>query len=139
MMSDYNPVDLFSDTAQGSIANVDGVKAKNINDLIKMREATDKSYKIRRLIQSWAIQQTQERQLRKLYAQCFIGFLAVQLLFMIVAFFLMGFQVIVVSDMQFNTFFISAFGEIVSLVLIVTKYLFSKSDDVKILETLKDM
>ena len=138
-MSDYNPVDLFSDTAQGSIANVDGVKAKNINDLIKMREATDKSYKIRRLIQSWAIQQTQERQLRKLYAQCFIGFLAVQLLFMIVAFFLMGFQVIVVSDMQFNTFFISAFGEIVSLVLIVTKYLFSKSDDVKILETLKDM
>ena len=139
MMSDYNPVDLFSDTAQGSIANVDGVKAKNINDLIKMREATDKSYKICRLIQSWAIQQTQERQLRKLYAQCFIGFLAVQLLFMIVAFFLMGFQVIVVSDMQFNTFFISAFGEIASLVLIVTKYLFSKSDDVKILETLKDM
>jgi len=138
-MSDYNPVDLFSDTAQGSIANVDGIKAKNINDLIKMREATDKSYKIRRLINSWAIQQTQERKLRKLYAQCFIGFLAAQLLFMIVAFFLIGCQVIVLSDMQFNTFFISSFGEIVSLVLIVTKYLFSKSDDVKILETLKDM
>ena len=73
-MSDYNPVDLFSNTAQDSIAKVGGIKAKNINDLIKMREATDKSYKIRRLIDSWAIQQSQERKLRKLYAVCFICF-----------------------------------------------------------------
>ena len=138
-MSDYNPVDLFSNTAQDSIAKVGGIKAKNINDLIKMREATDKSYKIRRLIDSWAIQQSQERKLRKLYAVCFICFLAVQLFFMIVAFFLIGCQVIVVSDLQFNTFFISSFGEIISLVFVVTKYLFSKNDDVKILETLKDM
>ena len=58
---------------------------------------------------------------------------------MIVAFFLIGCQVIVVSDLQFNTFFISSFGEIISLVFVVTKYLFSKNDDVKILETLKDM
>jgi hypothetical protein len=138
-MSDFNPVDLFTTSSQNIITEVDVVRARNINDLIKIRAASDKSYRIRRLIQSWAMQQTQERQLRTLYAKWFIYLLAAQLFFMFLAFFLMGFQFFVISDMQFNTFFISSFGEIVSLVLIVTKYLFSRSDDVKILETLKDM
>ena len=85
------------------------------------------------------IQQSAERKLRKLYAICFIIFLGVQLLSLIIAFFLIGFKIISIGGMQFNAFFISVFGEITALVLIVTKYLFPQRDNVKILELMKDM
>jgi len=138
-MNEYNPIKLFSNETQQVITNVDSTDTRNMNDLIKIQEATDKSYKLHSLLNSWTIQQSEERKLRKLYAICFIFFLGIQLFTLITAFFLIGFQKISISDIQFSAFFISVFGEITALVLIITKYLFPQHDDIRILEQMKDI
>jgi hypothetical protein len=138
-MNNCNLLDLFSDDARNTIEDIDSMSARNIDDLIKIREASDKSLKIRSLLDSWVIQQTQERKLRKLYAICFILFLGIQLLSMIAVFFLIGYKQIAFSDMQFNTFFIYSICEIAALVFAVTNYLFPKNNDVKIFEKIKEI
>jgi hypothetical protein len=138
-MNEYNPIKLFSDETQKIITSVDTTNTRNMNDLIKMQEATDKSYKLHSMLNSWTIQQSAERKLRKLYAVCFIIFLGTQLFSLIISFFLIGLQRIIISDIQFSAFFISVFGEMTALVLIITKYLFPQHDDTRILELMKDI
>lgn len=138
-MNEYNPIKLFSNETQQVITSVDTTNTRNMNDLIRMQEATDKSYKLHSLLNSWTIQQSAERKLRKLYAVCFIIFLGTQLLSFIISFFLIGLKIITINDMQFSAFFISVLGEITALVLIITKYLFPQRDDTRILELMKDM
>ena len=138
-MNEYNPIKLFSNETQQVITKVDTTDTRNMNDLIKIQEASDKSYKLHSLLNSWIIQQSEERKLRKLYAICFIIFLGIQLLSLIIAFFLIGSQIITISNTQFSAFFISVFGEITALALIVTKYLFPQHDDVRILELMKEI
>jgi len=138
-MPNFNPVDLFSAEAQNSISSVSEQETNNIDDLIKVQAATDKSHIIHGLLYSWATQQSQERKLRRLYAICFMIVLGIQIILLNIVFILIGLGKLSISDVQFNAFFISMFGEIISLVLIITKYLFQKSNDSKLFELLKDI
>jgi len=138
-MADFNPIEIFSDQTQSVIAGVSDSIPKSIDDIIKVQEATDKSHKLHSLLYSWSTQQTQERRLRKLYAICFASFLGLQLIALNFAFFSIGSKTIVISEPQFNIFFGSMFGEITALVLIITRYLFPKHNETKVLEMLKDI
>jgi len=138
-MNEYDPIKLFSNETQQIITSVDTTNTRNMNDLIRMQEATDKSYKLHSMLNSWTIQQSAERKLRKLYAVCFIIFLGIQLFSLIISFFLIGLQRIIINDIQFSAFFISVLGEMTALVLIITKYLFPQHDDTRILELMKDI
>lgn len=139
MMDYFDPAEIFSTSAQSVIADVSDYSPTTIDDMIKMQEASDKSHKLHKVLTSWSIQQSQERKLRRTYALCFIGFLGLQLVTLNIAFFLVGAHVISITEPQFNVLFVSTFGEIISLVLIVTKYLFPAKTDIKASDLLKDL
>ena len=54
-MNKYDPMKLFSDETQQAITYIDMTDTRNMNDLIRMQEATDKSYKLHSLLNSWTI------------------------------------------------------------------------------------
>ncbi len=138
-MTDFDPVGLFSDGTKLLIKDVSSFSPSNIDDMLRVREADDRSHKLHILLSSWSEQQSQERKLRKIYAICFVILLCLQIVMMAVAFYLIGIGKFNITETQFNVFFVSIFGEIVSLVLIITKYLFPKDGDRKLLEMLKDL
>lgn len=139
MDNENSVLSLFSDTTKKLIAEVDHNQVSSLDDLLKMQEASDKSHKLHTALASWAAQQSEERRLRKLYAVCFAVILALQILFMNLIFSFIGFQLLAITEVQFKVFFISMFGEITALVLIVTKYLFGKDGNVKFIDIIKDL
>lgn len=132
-------LELFSDAAKKMIAAIDQTELSSLEDLIRAQEATDKSHKLHAILTSWAIQNSEERQLRKLYAVCFAIMLTIQIASMNIVFLLVGFQILAITETQFNVFFVSMFGEIIALVLIVTKYLFRKEGDTNFIDIIKDL
>lgn len=139
MDNENNMLELFSDSARKMIAAVDKNQLYSLEDLIKAQEATDRSHKLHAILTSWAVQQSEERRLRKLYAVCFAVILAFQIVFMNIIFLLTGFQLLTMTEVQFNVFFVSMFGEIIALVHIVTKYLFHEDGNKKFIDTIKDL
>ena len=139
MDNENSVLELFSDSAKKLIAAVDQNQVSSLDDLIKIQEATDKSHTLHAALASWAAQQSEERRLRKLYAICFAVILALQILFINLIFALIGFQRLTITEIQFKVFFVSMFGEITALVLIVTKYLFREDGNVKFIDIIKDL
>jgi hypothetical protein len=138
-MNEYNPVELFSEETRKLISSVSSDEPKSINDLLRVQAATDKSHITRGLLSSWETQQTQERKLRRLYAIGFMIILGIQILMMNILFILIGSKSLDFNTTQFNAFFISMFGEITALVLIITKYLFQQGSDSKIFDFFKKL
>lgn len=134
-----NALELFSDSAKKLITTVDQQKMSSLEDMIKLQEANDKSHKLHAVLESWSTQKSEERKLRKLYALCFVVILALQIIIMNVVFVLAGCSILTLSETQFNVFFVSMFGEIAALVLIITKYLFHQDSDTKLIDTIKDL
>lgn len=132
-------LELFSGSARKMIAAVDKNQLSSLEDLIKAQEAADKSHKLHAILTSWATQESEERGLRKLYAICFAVILALQIVFMNIIFLLIGLKLLTITEVKFNIFFVSMFGEIVALVLIVTKYLFHERDNTGIIDTIKKL
>lgn len=56
-----------------------------------------------------------------------------------ILFILIGSKSLDFNTTQFNAFFISMFGEITALVLIITKYLFQQGSDSKIFDFFKKL
>lgn len=131
--------ELFSDSTKKMIYEVSPAPVSSLEDLIKVQEATDKSHKLHSVLESWSEQKTEERKLRKLYALCFVVILGLQILVLNTVLILIGCKVLSISEVQFNVFFVSMFGEITAFVLIVTKYLFPQESDTKLIETIKDL
>ena len=132
-------LDLFSESTKRMITMVRPEAVQSVDDLLKIQEATDKSHKLHAILDSWSKQQTEERKLRKLYAICFAILLALQTLIATAVFILATLGLVSMTESQFNVFFISVFGEMVALVLIVTKYLFHRDGDSNLVEKIKDM
>lgn len=139
MRNELLDVQPFSDDAKKRIKTIDEQEVTSLDDLIRIQEATDRSHKLHAVLTSWSNQQTEERKLRKLYALCFVAILAIQIILMNVIFVLDCCGVLDLSETQFNIFYISMFGEIVALALIVTKYLFHKESETKLIETIKEL
>lgn len=139
MMDGREIKSIFSSGAQDQITDVSNDTPHTFSDLIEAQAAQDRSDKLHTILQIWAIQQSHERDLRKLYATALIIIIAVQVIFMILFFFLIGFRAFSISENQFSIFYVSVFGEITALILIVTKYLFPKDANSKMLEFMKEL
>ena len=135
----YSDRDIFSDAANKKIEEIDTNPIKSYEYMIKLQEARDKSRKLHSVLESWATQKSEERKLRKLYALCFMLILIIQIILLNVVFVLIGRNVLNISEVQFNVFFVSMFGEITAFALIVTKYLFNQEGDVKTMDAIKEM
>ena len=138
-MANEDMLNSFSTGARALIKSVSNTEASDIDSLIRVQGAVDKSNVTRQLLASWSIQQQEERRLRKIYSISFIAILAVQIVILNLLFFLIGIKTLIFTEVQINVFFVSVFAEIVSLVLIVTKYLFPRKNQEKVLEILKDL
>jgi len=104
----------------------------------KLQGMSDKSYKLRTIVNAWEGQNTEERRMRRGFGIAIIVALFIQIIVINAAFFLIGANKITVTQWVANTFIISVFTEIVSMTLLVLRYLFPKvgSDVMKLIENL---
>ncbi len=75
---------------------------------------------------AWREQHSEERKMRKEFATAIIVALFAQILIINTSFFLIGFNVIVVPQWVATTFIVSVFTEIISMTMLVLRYLFPK-------------
>jgi len=79
---------------------------------------------VKAVIDAWKSQQEEDRKLRKGYATILVRTLIAQVVAINLAFFLLGFGLLKVTDGTAKTFIIATFIQISALVLVVTKDLF---------------
>lgn len=135
----YSDRDVFSDAANKKIAEIDRNPIKSLEDMLKLQDAKDKSRKLYSVLELWVTQKSEERKLRKLYALCFMLILIIQIILLNAVFVLVGRNILTITEVQFNVFFVSMFGEITAFALIVTKYLFNQEGDVKTMDAIKEL
>ena len=99
-----------------------GEDAKN-----KSEEAR-KDKKLKAVLEAWAKQAKDERELRKLYAKWLIWALFIQAIVVNIAFFFIGFGCLKVDEWTARTFIIAVFSELAAMVFFIVKYLFAQQD-----------
>jgi hypothetical protein len=92
----------------------------------KYKKISDKSFRLRTIVQAWNDQQNEDRKMRKAFAIAILIALFLQLLIINAAFFLIGFNIINVPHWVASTFIVSVFTEIISMTMLVLRYLFPK-------------
>lgn len=123
MENDNIPDDLKPFVKQvGSQVTSDQVDTyKTFNEV----QNTNQKYKI--ILTAWEAQHREERNLRRKFAIAIFVVLLIQILAINVTFFLIGFKKMEVEKWVATTFIIAVFAEIVSMTLIVLRYLFPKA------------
>lgn len=114
------------------------VNPEDVDSQIRATEASDRSYRVRTIINEWSIQQREDRALRRRYANWVLGFLGFELLFISVAFLLIGSGAIVVMESVSQVFIGSVFAQVIAVSAVVMKYLFPDSS-VRFLELLEKL
>ncbi len=114
------------------------VTSDQLDMYAKWQDVSDKSYKLRTIVKAWEGQNAEERRMRKGFAIAIIIALFAQIIFINVAFCLIGFQKIEVSEWVANVFVVSVFTEIVSMTLLVLRYLFPKIGS-EVMNLIKDL
>ncbi|GGF17106.1 hypothetical protein [Hymenobacter cavernae] len=104
----------------------------------RVTRARDQSFKLQTLVNAWRLQNEAERTLRQKVAWYILGMLAFQTLLVNVCFFLIGFNVLHVDAGLSKIFVLAVFAEIVSMVLIVLRYLFPQLGN-EFLQLIKDL
>ena len=104
----------------------DPVTSDQLDNYGKYKKIHDKSFRLRTIVEAWKDQQTEDRKMRKAFAIAILVALFLQVLTINVAFFLIGFGVINVPHWVASTFIVSVFTEIISMTMLVLRYLFPK-------------
>ena len=114
------------------------VTPEDVDSWIRLQGAEDRRYKLRTVVEAWDSQQTEDRKMRRRYAKVFMWIIGLQILAINTAFFLIGFGIITIGKMTLEVFFVSVFAEIVSMTLVILKYLFPKlgTELLKLLENM---
>ncbi len=105
------------------------ISAEDVATYGKLREIEDRSHRLRAIVKAWKDQQTQDRKLREKYAHLLMIAMAIQAVFINIAFLLIGFGLLVVEPWTARTFMMAVFAEMAAMVLLVVKYLFTPSGD----------
>ena len=100
----------------------------SLEERIKYEKQKNETTLINTILNVWEDQQNAERTLRKEYASCFIWVLALQLVVINVIFVLIGCNILKYEQWTANLFIVSVFGEIVGIVSIIVKYLFTSTN-----------
>jgi hypothetical protein len=116
----------------------DPVTAIDIDNWVQIREAADKSFRVRTIVSIWQNQQIEERRLRRCFATWLLIVLSIQILFIHVEIFLVGLHLLELERWVATTFVLLVFGHIIAIALIVVKYLFPQvgTDFLRLLEKL---
>lgn len=109
---------------------------EQIDQYEKLENIRNKSQKLQIILNTWETQQKEERNLRKTYAKWLLIALFIQIIFINIAFFLIGFGFMIIERWVATTFIVAVFLEISALLLVVVNYLFPKvgSELIKLLE-----
>lgn len=97
------------------------------NEVDALLHAHDRSYSIRAIVDAWARQQQEDRNLRRYYANWLVGIITAQLAIIYLVLFLIGFGFLDLDSQTVNVFVVGVFGETAVLGYIVCRYLFSDS------------
>jgi hypothetical protein len=112
---------------QNIVSEIGGpVTSEQISNIGKLTEISDKSFKLRTVVNAWQNQHSEERIMRRGFAIAILIALFIQIAAINTAFFLIGFKIISVERWVSTTFIISVFVEIVSMTMLVLRYLFPK-------------
>jgi hypothetical protein len=104
-----------------------------IDDLGKLQDIRERSKHHRTIVNAWRQQQEQDRKMRRQYATWLMVAMSLQSVAINVVFVLIGCGVLKFDQWTTNTFIVSVFAELSTLVLLVVKYLFPSTTD-KILD-----
>jgi len=114
-----------SDEIKKLVKSIDeDVTTQDIDTYERLQKVHDSSFRIRTILNAWEKQQVEERGIRRKYAWCLLIGLFVEAMVANIAFFMIGFGVITVTQWVANTFIVGIFGEIAAITLIVVRYLF---------------
>lgn len=100
----------------------------DIDSYLKYAKQVNENIKVNAVLSIWEKQQEAERNLRSRYAKLFILILAIQLLVINVIFVFIGAGALKYEQWTINIFILSVFGEIVGIVLIIVKNLFTSTN-----------
>ncbi len=109
------------------------VTGRQLDNYARLQELEERGKHLTTIIKSWQEQQSQDRELRKKYANWLMYAMGAQIISINVIFILIGSQVFVFEEWTAKTFIMAVFAEICALVLLVVKYLFPGTSD-KVLE-----
>ena len=137
-MAKKRPDSPFSDDIEKGLRGVvRPVSTAQVVAFGMLREIRDRSYRIRTIVKAWKDQQTQDRAMRERYANYLIVAMGVQALIVNVVFVLIGANVLTFEAWTAKTFIMAVFAEIAAMVLLIVKYLFTRSSD-KVLQFLDE-
>lgn len=96
-------------------------------EVYERRSAVDNTArKLSTLLNAWSTQQTEERALRRAFANWILGGLLVQMALVNLSFFAIGFKLLTVDKWVATSFILAVLTEIVAMANVVVKYLFPK-------------
>jgi len=95
----------------------------------RWQEIENDSFRVRTVLNAWKQQQTQDREMRRKYANWLMLAMGLQMASVNLIFILLGCQVLAFEPWTANTFIMSVFAETAALVLFVVKYLFARPED----------
>jgi len=129
----------FSEDAKKLITGIDGdletldkMKPADFKNYINMQKQLDESYKIKVIIDAWKEQQEADRKLRDKYALWLIIFLGFQLIFISVLMVFIGLAKLEYDQWLIKIFISSVFAEIVGMVYVIVRYLFTPTNNSEI-------
>lgn len=109
----------------------------SFDDKLKLEKQKNENTRIHTILEIWKEQQNAERTLREKYANWFIWILISQLAVISVVFILVGCSMLKYEQWTINIFVFSVFGEIVGIVSIIVRYLFTSTSK-EMIELIKD-
>ncbi len=112
-------------TFNSFVKNIGGaVTPDEVDTYGRLLEIEDSSYINRIYISAWEEQQNQERAMRNSYAKWLLIAVFVQAILINIAFFFIGFSVIIVEQWVATAFIIGVFAEITAMTTIVVRHFF---------------
>jgi hypothetical protein len=107
----------------------DPVTNDQLSKLDKYRGIEERTKHHRTIITVWKLQQDQDRETRKRYANWLMGLMTIQVAAINLIFVLMGAGLLKFEEWTANVFVGSTFAQISAMVLLIVKYLFPASND----------
>lgn len=128
-------LELLNQKAQGNVPLLP--EQMYVDNAVKVARQNNEDLKIQTILGIWSKQHELERDQRGKYADWFKWVLVIQLIAINIAFFLIGRGCLYFDQWTVNIFIVSVFGEIMGIVLIIVKYLFTSTSK-EMIELIKE-
>jgi hypothetical protein len=128
--------DLASELSAQGVVVRSPVTPDQIDSYAQISQVERENARHAAILEAWKTQHGQEINLRERYAFFLLGLMAVQVLLVNIAFFLIGFGYMTIDEWTARTFMMAVFAELAAMTFWIVKYLFPPATK-SILELLK--